>query len=443
MALRYDFLNMMRNRVGAEGVSPEELQAIAGWLEASRRALADRKKTGELGFFDVPKRRPSREAMAKILRELDKEIDTLVVVGIGGSLLGARAAYEALHGLEDLKRGARAMRLVFAGDATDPRAVRDVVNSVDWKRAAINVVSKIGDTIEPMAIFALLRHELMRAVGREKAMQRIIATTDAKKGTLHDIAARDGYVTLPVPENVGGRFSVLTEVGAFPLLAAGINVDQLWKGAAAEEEAFWKTAPLKSAPMVYAALQWLLYRRGKTISVFMPYAKRLALVGEWYCQLWAESLGKQFDRKKKRVHVGPTPVAALGPGDQHSQIQLYNEGPSDKIITFVEVDDFDIDARLPDPWPDLEGVSYFSGHTLKSVVHAERKATAEALTDNRRPNGTLRLHDLSGHSLGALFQSMMIATAIAGELFDVNAFDQPGVEAGKKHMYRLLERKGY
>ncbi len=443
MALRYDFLNMMRNRVGAEGVSPEELQAVAGWLEASRRALADRKKAGELGFFDVPKRRPSREAMAVLLRAFDKDIDTLVVVGIGGSLLGTQALYEALRGLEEVKRGGRALKLVFAGDATDPRAVRDVATSVDWKRTAINIVSKSGDTIEPMAVFTLLRHELMRAVGREKAMKRIIATTDAKKGTLHDIATQEGYAILPLPGNVGGRFSVLTEVGAFPLMAAGINVDELWKGAAAEEAAFWKTAPLKCAPMVYAALQWLLYRRGKKISVFMPYAKRLALVGQWYRQLWAESLGKKNGRRGKRADIGPTPVAAVGPADQHSQIQLYTEGPSDKIVTFVEVDEFDIDARLPDPWPALEGVSYFSGHTLKQLVHMERQATAEALTDNRRPNGTLRLPDLSGRSLGALLQGLMIATAMTGELFDVDAFDQPGVEAGKKHMYKLLGRKGY
>ncbi len=443
MALRYDFLGMMRNRVGAEGVSPEELQAVAGWLEASRRTLSDRKKNGELGFFEVPKRSSSRNLMMSMLSSLDPGIDTLVVVGIGGSLLGAQAVYEALKGVETVKRGTRALKLVFAGDATDPRAVRDVFESVDWTRAAINIVSKSGDTIEPMAVFAMLRHELVRAVGLEKATKRIIATTDAEKGTLRDIAAREGYAMLPVPGNVGGRFSVMTEVGAFPLLAAGILVDELWKGAAAEEAEFWKTPPLKSVPMVYAALQWLLYRRGKTISVFMPYAKRLALFGHWYRQLWAESLGKKTDRRGKRVSSGPTPIAAIGPADQHSQIQLYNEGPSDKIITFIEIDDFDIDARLPEPWPEIEGVSYFSGHTLRKLVHAERQATAEALTESRRPNGTLHLPDLTGRSLGALLQCLMIATAMAGELFDVNAFDQPGVEAGKKHMYRLLGRKGY
>ena len=443
MPVRYDFLNMMRNRVGAEGAAPEELQALAGRLELARRALAERKASGALGFFDVPKRRPSRDAMRTIVGKLEKEVETLVVVGIGGSLLGAQAVHQALEGLETMKRGARALKIVFAGDATDPRAVADVIGSVDWKRAAVNVISKSGDTIEPMSVFTLLRAQLLKAVGKKKAAGRVIATTDAEKGTLRRIAEREGYATLPVPGNVGGRYSVFTEVGMFPLLAAGLNVDELWKGAAAEDAAFWKNAPLKNVPMLYAALQYLLSRRGKDVSVLMPYAKRLQLVGQWYRQLWAESLGKKTDRQRRRVYAGATPVAAIGPADQHSQIQLYNEGPSDKIVSFVEIDDFGADARLPEPWPDIEGVSYFAGRTLEEIVHVERQATAEALTDNRRPNGTLFLSTLSGRDLGGLLQSLMAATAVMGELMDVNAFDQPGVEAGKRAMERLLGRKSH
>jgi len=442
MALRYDFLNMMRNRVGAEGAAPEEVQALSGRLEIARRALRERKASGSLGFFDVPKRRPSLDTMRALLRKLDKEVDTLVVVGIGGSLLGTQAVHAALDGIEPTSRGARALKLVFAGDATDPRAVRDILDGVDWKRAAINVISKSGDTIEPMSVFVLLRERLVKAVGRAKAAKRTIATTDASKGTLREIADLEGYATLPVPSDVGGRFSVFTEVGAFPLLAAGINVEELWKGAAAEDAAFWKTSPIRNVPMLFAGLQWLLYRRGKTVSVLMPYAKRLQLVGQWYRQLWAESLGKKTDRHRNRVYTGPTPVAAIGPADQHSQIQLYNEGPPDKTVTFIEIDDFGVDVRLPEPWPDVEGVSYFAGHTLKEIAHIERQATAEALTENRRPNGTLLMPDLSGKSLGGLLQALMAATAVAGELWDVDAFDQPGVEAGKQNMYRLMGRKG-
>lgn len=441
MALRYDFLNMMRARVGAEGAAPEELQALFGRLEIARRALKLRKDAGAIGFFDVPRRRPALEAMRSVLRGFDKDVDTLVTVGIGGSLLGAQAVHAALDGLEPASRGPRRLKAVFAGDAVDPQAIGDLIASLDWKRTALNVVSKSGDTVEPMAVFAVLRERLVKAVGRERAQERIVATT-GERGTLRAIAEREGYATLPVPSDVGGRFSVFTPVGTFPLLAAGINVEELWKGAAAEDAAFWKTSPSKNVPMLYAGLQWLAYRRGRSVSVLMPYAARLRLVGQWYRQLWAESLGKRSDRHRNRVHVGPTPVAAAGPADQHSQIQLYVEGPADKTVTFIEVDDFGPDLRVPEPWPDIEGASHVAGHSLRDLVHAERQATAEGLVDHRRPNGTLALSDLSGRSVGALLQALMTATAVAGELWDVDAFDQPGVEAGKRHLHRLLSRDG-
>lgn len=443
MGLRYEYLNMMRGRVGSEGAAPEEIQALAGRLEAARRALSERKRDGGLGFSDVPRRRSNEDAMKSLLRKLDKEVEALVVIGIGGSLLGAQAAHAALEGLGTGSRGGRRLKVVFAGDATDPQAFADLLGAVDWKRAAVNVISKSGDTIEPMAVFTLARQELIKAVGRSKASRRIIATTDAERGTLRTIADREGYASLPVPDNVGGRYSLLTEVGAFPLAAAGIDVGGLWKGAADADTDFWKEPVLKNAACLYAGLQFISYRRGKTLSVLMPYAKRLALVGAWYRQLWAESLGKKSDRHRNRIHAGPTPIAAVGPADQHSQIQLYNEGPFDKVVTFVEVEKFSKDFRLPEPWPDVEGVAYFAGHTLGEIARIEREATAEALAENRRPNGTFYLPDLSAKSLGTLFQSLMLATAMMGELLDVDAFDQPGVEAGKKNMYRLMGRAGF
>lgn len=442
MPLHYDFLNMMRNRVGSEGAAPEELQALADRLEEARQALASRRADASVGFFDVPKSRPSRREMRGVLERFDSAVDTLVVIGIGGSNLGAQAVIKALEGLKNGHRG-RKLRILWAGDNTDPQAVADLLEKIDWKKTALNVISKSGDTIEPMSVFVLLRDRMRRALGADKTAMRIIATTDAKKGTLRQIADEDGYVTLPVPDNVGGRFSVFTEVGMFPALAAGVDIDGLWRGAEREDAAFWKTPVMRNVPLLYAGLQFLGCRKGKTISVMMSYAERLALVGTWYRQLWAESLGKKTDRRKKTVHVGPTPVAAIGPADQHSQIQLYNEGPYDKLITFVEVDAFFEDFRLPDPFPHLEGVSYFAGFSFKDIVHHERQAAAEVLAENRRPNGTLHLSDLSAESVGGLLQALMTSAAVMGELLDINAFDQPGVEAGKQAMYRLMGRKGY
>lgn len=441
--LRYDYHDMLRSKVGAEGVDAADLAALFGKLAQARAALAEQHKNQPLGFFDVPKLRPSEREMEKILEGLPKDVDTLIVIGIGGSLLGAQALMRACLGLGKDRRFRKPLRVLFTGDATDPQAFADLDADVDWNRVALNVVSKSGDTIEPMSLFILCRDKLVRKFGKTGAAKRIVATTDAEKGTMRAIADREGYQTLPVPGNVGGRFSAFTEVGMFPLMAAGIDVSALWKGAAAAQTAFWKTAASQNVPLLFAGLQYLLYRKGKTVSVLMPYAARLNLVGQWYRQLWAESLGKKLDRKRKVVHVGPTPVAAVGPADQHSQLQLYNEGPHDKSVTFIEVDKFANDVRLPEPFPDIEGVAYFAGCTLTDIVHSERKATAEALTLNRRPNGTLHLPDLSEASVGALLQSLMCATAIAGELFDINAFDQPGVEAGKAAMYRLLGRENH
>lgn len=444
MSLRYDYLNMLRSRVGSEGVPVEDLQTLSDRLEHARASLKDRRDDRSIGFFDVPKIKPSLKEMRHILAGLPKEVDTLVVIGIGGSLLGAQALYAALGGLKKPGRFSTPhLKLIFAGDATDPQAVTELLDGVDWSRAAINIISKSGDTIEPMSVFTMAQGRMARAIGRGKTAKRIIATTDVRKGTLHAIADREGYATLPVPDNIGGRFSVLTEVGMFPALAAGIDVAGLWKGAAEATEKFWKETAVKNPATAFAGLQYLSYLKGKRVSVLMPYVQRLQTIGGWYRQLWAESLGKKMDRTKSSAYIGPTPVSAVGPADQHSQIQLYNEGPNDKTVTFVEIDEFAKDARLPSPWPDLEGTAYFSGHTFTEIVHYERQATAEALTMNRRPNGTIHLPDLSAPSVGGLLQTMMCATAIAGELFNVNAFDQPGVEAGKKAMYRLMHREGY
>lgn len=439
--IQYDYRDMMRSRVGSEGVEAGDLTALGERLERARLALDAQRQQGKLGFFDVPRQRPSRKAMADILEKLPAGVTTLVVIGIGGSLLGAQAVHRALA---DLKKGrGRELEVVFAGDAVDPQAWRDLDAAIDWKRAALNVISKSGDTIEPMAIFTLCRERLVKACGATGAAKRIIATTDPERGTLRELAKREGYVTLPVPGNVGGRFSVLTEVGAFPLLAAGIEIDELWEGAAEATERFWKVAPTENVPMIFAGLQHLFYRQGKPISVLMPYVQRLQLVGQWYRQLWAESLGKKLDRSKKVVNVGPTPIAAQGPADQHSQIQLYNEGPRDKTVTFVGLDHHGADIALPRPFPDLEALAYFGGATLSELAKAELEATAEALTLNHRPNGTFRLPDLSARSVGALLQTLMIATAVVGELFDVNAYDQPGVEAGKRNLYRIFGREGF
>lgn len=435
-AITYDHALMWASRASA-GAPDAERDAILTPLRAVKDKLADARDSGSIGFFTIPGLRKELAEVRRAAADVAKKFDDLIVVGIGGSDLGARALIRAL-GRE------KGMRTHFIGANTDPEEIAALLRRVDLRNAAINVISKSGDTIEPMSAFVLLRDRLVRKVGLAKHRKHVIATTDPKTGTLRKIADREGYRTLPVPGNIGGRFSALTTVGLFPAACAGIDVAALVAGCRDEFDAFARSKAEASAPLVFAALHCDAYlRRGQNVNVLMPYADGLREMGAWFRQLWAESLGKKMSRGGKVVHRGMTPVAALGATDQHSQVQLYNEGPFDKIVTFVEVDAFRQDLTVPNPYPDLEGVAYMAGHRFSEIIHAERAATAHALAANGRPSGTLHVPRIDERAVGGLMGFFMIATAAAAELLDIDAYDQPGVEAGKKAMYAMLGRKGY
>lgn len=420
------------------GTADGEREALAASLEPVKARLVDDWKAGRVGFFAIPERKDDLAETRRAAADTAKKFSDLVVVGIGGSDLGARALIRALG------RDGKGMRVHFIGANTDPEEIAALLDRVDLRRAAINVISKSGDTIEPMSTFALLRDRLSRKVGRDRHHRHVIATTDAKSGTLRQIADREGYRTLPVPKDIGGRFSALTTVGLFPAACAGIDAAGLVAGAREERDAFAKAAAGASAPLLFAGLHHDAYvRRGQRIDVLMPYADGLKEFGAWFRQLWAESLGKKRSRNGMTVHHGMTPIAALGATDQHSQIQLYNEGPADKVVTFIEVDRFRKDFTVPNPYPDLEGVAYMAGRSFTEIIHAERAATALSLAKNGRPNGTIHIGKITPETIGALMFFFMIATAAAAELLDIDAYDQPGVEGGKKAMYAMLGRKGY
>lgn len=433
--ISYDYSLTKKARIGRFGMSQKELETVRKRLALIRHGLGEARDEGNLGFLGIPDRRTEVREVSAMARDVSAKIKTLIVIGIGGSDLGARAFIRAL----DQGRG---MDVRFIGANTDPEEIALLLDSVDLKHCALNIVSKSGGTIEPMSTFMLLRERLIARVGKRKHAEHIIATTDRLKGTLRTIADREGYRTLPVPDDIGGRFSALTPVGLFPAACAGIDINGLVRGAGKVRERFLSIPIRQNHVLNYCAVHYLGYlRRDQRIHVLMPYAARLDLLGDWYRQLWAESLGKRLSRRGKEVYHGPTPVSALGATDQHSQIQLYNEGPFDKIVTFIEVDRLRDDYVVPKPYPDLKGVAYMGGHKFSRILHAERKATALALASNGRPNGTITIPSISSESVGALMMFFMFATAVMGELLDVNAYDQPGVEAGKKAMDRLLGRK--
>ncbi|MFA6603210.1 MAG: glucose-6-phosphate isomerase [Patescibacteria group bacterium] len=436
--INYDHSLMFAGRPSGSVPLEDEMHELIRRLETVKTEVLRQKRAKLIGFFHSPDALSDIRATEKLAAELRRQYKTLVVIGIGGSDLGARAI---LHALGPVSGG---LAVEFIGANTDPEEIAALLRRLDLKTTVLNIVSKSGDTIEPMSVFFLLRDRLIKAVGLKRHAAQVVATTDRKQGTLRRICELEGYRTLPIPADVGGRFSALTPVGLFPAACAGIDIRKILTGARQVRDSFIAAPAAKNGPLLFAGLHWEAYlRRSQHITVLMPYAEALRDFGFWFRQLWAESLGKKHDRVGRTMFHGFTPVAALGATDQHSQIQLYNEGPLDKTVTFIEVARFREDLDTVAPYPEIEGAAYIGGHTFSEIIHAERLATAIALAKNNRPSGTLTIPGISPQAIGGLMFFFEIAVAAMGELLDINVYDQPGVEAGKRAMCALLGRAGY
>jgi glucose-6-phosphate isomerase len=390
------------------------------------------------GFMRLPKSSEYAEASSRVAEEIRASGATdFVHVGIGGSALGPMAVQSALHHpyYNALPaEGRRGPRIHFA-ENTDPNTLSAILDVADPTSTWVNVVTKSGSTAETMANFLVVRGWLVDALGAFGYQGRTVATTDPEEGFLKEIADRDDLRVLPIPKDVGGRFSVLTPVGLLPAAVTGLDVEALLTGAARCVDEVNEQREEHPA-VVGAAMHYLMdTARGRNVRVMMPYADALERLAAWFVQLWAESLGK--DGK------GSTPHGAVGTTDQHSQVQLFMEGPQDKVVEIVEVESHPRDLPMSEAYDDLEGVGYLGGHTMAELLNVECDATRKALTEAGRPNSTIRLGTVSEENLGYLFQALEVQTAIAGSLYGVNAFDQPGVEAGKQITYSRMGRPGY
>ena len=410
------------------GLRSDELDEIRPRLrEAADKLLGD-----PPGFMSLPKTREYAEASARVAGEIrDSGATDFVHVGIGGSALGPMAVHKALshpfyNALSGDSRGGP--RIHFA-ENTDPATLSAILDLADPGTTWANVVTKSGSTAETMANFLVIRGVL------GDFQERTVVTTDPDEGFLKQIAERGGLEMLPIPADVGGRFSVLTPVGLLPAAVVGLDIDALLAGAAqCVDEVNDQGA--EHPAVVGAAMHYLMdTARGRNIRVMMTYADALERLAAWFVQLWAESLGK--DGK------GSTPHGAVGTTDQHSQVQLYMEGPQDKVIEIVEVGDHPRDLEIPGAYEDLEGVGYLGGHTMAELLNVECDATRRALTEAGHPNSTIKLGALDEENLGYVFQALEVQTAITGSLYGVNAFNQPGVEAGKNITYTRMGRPGY
>ena len=371
--------------------------------------------------------------------------DNVLVLGIGGSALGGIAVSEALlkpyWNLLTPEQRDNYPRLFFL-DNIDPDQITGLLNTIDLKRTLVNVITKSGSTAETMSQYMIVKDIMEKELGDEYR-KNIVATTDKKVGVLRQLADQEGYKTFVVPDDVGGRFSVFSAVGLLPLALVGIDIDEIMNGIKDMDLALKNTNISENIAAQNALIHYLMdTKKNKRLSVMMPYSSRLKYVSDWYVQLWAESLGKQVDNKGKEVHVGPTPIKALGATDQHSQIQLYNEGPNDKVISFIRVEEFDNELEIPKIF-DYTGIGYLGGKTINQLINAEADSTRVALSDYKRPTITISIPKVDAYNVAQLLYMLEVQTAIAGELYNINTFNQPGVEQAKNYTYALMGRAGY
>jgi glucose-6-phosphate isomerase len=447
MRLTMDFNNMMADLVGEEqGISKASIEEMADELRVAAEAMVSKRAAGKMDWRDLPHNQKAIvEDILSTASEIKNNFDAFVVLGIGGSALGPIAVQQALNHMHynDLSKEKRGgYPKLYVADNVDPERMEALFEVIDVEKTMFNVVTKSGSTSETMSQFLIIQDMLKKMVG-EDYTKHIIATTDMENGNLIKIAKELGLKTFYIPRGVGGRFSELTPVGLLPAAVCGIDIEEMLAGAAYMDEICQEEDVNKNPAYMAATLQYLAMQNGKNISVMMPYADSLKFMADWYAQLWAESLGKRYNLKGEEVFVGQTPVKALGVTDQHSQVQLYTEGPFDKVITFLGVGRYRTSMEIPAGFEDIPAVFFLSGHTLNELIHAEQAATEYALLKAKRLNRTITLPEVNAFTVGQLLYFLEVETAFAGELLGINTFDQPGVEEGKNATYALLGRPGY
>ena len=446
MELKLDYNNMMADYVGEkEGFSADVFLKNKKIIDNAYKVVRENRGTGMMGWTELPY--CQKEIVDDIIataKNIKKNFDNFVVLGIGGSALGPMAVFQALCHLRhnELPKSKRKFPKLYVEDNVDPERMVALLDVVDLDKTMFNVVTKSGATSETMSQYLIIMDLLKKKYG-DKAKEHMIATTSANKGNLIKIAKQEGLKTFYIPDGVGGRFSELCPVGLLPAAVVGIDIKSMLAGAAHMDKICKNKSIKKNPALLSALLEYLAMQNGKNISVMMPYADSLKYIADWYCQLWGESLGKALDKNGNEVYVGQTPVKALGVTDQHSQVQLYREGPFDKVVTIIAVENYRTSINISDGCLDIPDVSFLCGHTMNELITAERKATEYALTTANRLNYTITLPEVNAFTIGELLYMFEMETAFAGAMLNIDTFNQPGVEGGKNATYALFGRKGY
>lgn len=418
-------------------VSWGELEQFEPILAAQSKWIIENSGTEPgLGWMNLPE-----ASLSKVLETAKwlRSFESVIQVGIGGSALGNRMLHEALLSpfYNELPQEQRTGPRFYLAENPDPQTIKAISQRVDPRRTALVVVSKSGSTVETMALFLWLSKYLETGLDNGAIAEKILVITDPEEGALRAYANETGCRSLEIPPDVGGRYAVLSSVGLLSAATLGIDVASLLEGARlAKQQLTLKEGIRQNPAWTLAALHLVNVAKGRPMNVLMPYADGLKTFGEWHAQLWAESLGKKGK--------GSTPIRALGAIDQHSQVQLYVEGPDDKLFTLIDVLSRPRDIVLPSSdRASLAALSYLQGKDLGEMLRVEAKATASALLKAKRPLVWIELPALNGRSLGGLIFFYEYVTALTGKVWGINPFDQEGVEQGKRYAYGLMGRKGF
>jgi glucose-6-phosphate isomerase len=432
MAIAIDYRRML------PALDPHVLHSYRAKVRSVHDDLVSRRKAGTLPFYELP--RQDLGPIEGFAAKVRGSYRNVVVLGIGGSSLGVLSLNAALRSpFPALEKEPR----LAVMDNIDPVRIAAYLEALDPKQTILNVITKSGDTAETMSEFLVFRKWFVDSLGAKEAREHIVVTTDRSKGALRTIASDEGYQTFEVPDGVGGRFSVLTPVGLLPAALLGIDIRRLLAGAAAMDRRLSSGELGENPAYMGAVMHHVAFERGRNISVMFAYSDQLYLLADWYRQLWAESLGKRTSTDGRIVATGPTPVKALGVTDQHSQVQLYKEGPDDKVYTFLVVERFSKTVPIPTVGAGLDAVSYLGGHSMNELLAAEERATEIALFRAGRPVSRIVFPEVSAENVGEYYHFLEVQTVAAGALFGIDPLDQPGVEEGKHFAYGIMGRKGY
>lgn len=423
-------------------IGQNEIDNLAAPIRLAHEQLHNKTGAGSdfLGWIDLPVDYDKEELarIKKAAQKIQSDSDVLIVIGIGGSYLGARAAIESLsHSFYNLlpKDKRKTPEIYFAGQNISSTYVAHLIQLLEGKDFSVNVISKSGTTTEPAIAFRIFRDLLEKKYGKEEARKRIYATTDREKGALKKLATEEGYETFIIPDDVGGRFTVLTPVGLLPISVAGIDVDAIIQGAADARTEFSNPNVAENQAYQYAAVRNALYRKGKTTEVLVNYEPNLHFVSEWWKQLFGESEGKDF----KGIYPSSVDLTT----DLHSLGQFIQEGTRNLFETVIQITEVAEQIEVGTDPDNLDGLNFLSGKTLDFVNKKAFQGTFLAHTDGGVPNLIVTLPDLTPYSFGYLVYFFEKAVGVSGYLQGVNPFDQPGVEAYKKNMFALLGKPGF